>query len=96
VSRRLALLILQEVTRYLGRFATGTVRTPGGRPDRRRLEADAPDSFYDAGDVLPLAGGVFDLRGRTLPQGIYYIAIMLLMGFDRGEGGEKLSEGIKG
>jgi len=82
VRRRLALLILPEVNCYLDRFAT--VWTPGGRLDRHRLEADASGSSYDAGDVLPLAGGVFDLRSRTLPQGIYYIAIMLLMGLIEG------------
>jgi len=65
----------------VNRFVTGAVVIPGGKPDRRRPEADAPAFSYDAGDVLPLAGGILDLLGRALSQGIYYIVITLLMDF---------------
>jgi len=59
VGRWLALLILVwRVTRYVSCSVTGTILIPGGRPDRRRLKADAPAFSYDAGDTLPLAGGV--------------------------------------
>jgi len=47
------------------RFVTGAVLTAGGKPDRRRLEADAPAFSYDARDVLPLTGSkdFLDLLG---------------------------------
>jgi len=45
-------------------FCDWAVLTPGGKPDWRRLEVDVPAFSYDAGDVLPLAGGVLDLFGH--------------------------------
>jgi len=60
---------------------TGAILVLRGRPDRRRLEADAPAFSCDAGDVSPLAGGVLSLLGRALSEGFYYIVITALMNF---------------
>jgi len=66
VSRRierLALLILVRrvsvsADRYISCYINyGAVLIPGGKPDMRRPEADAPAFSYDA-DVLPLDGCV--------------------------------------
>jgi len=56
---RLILLVLAGVTlsvRYRSR--SEAILAPGGRPDKRRPEADAPGFFDDAGVVSSLAGGV--------------------------------------
>jgi len=72
MSRWLTLLILvRRVTRYVNRSVAGTVLISGGKPDRCRLEADAPAFSYDAGDVLPLGGSVLDLLG-TIARNLLY------------------------
>jgi len=44
---------------YVNCVNYGVVLIHGSKPDRRRLEANAPAFSYDAGDVLPLDGCVF-------------------------------------
>jgi len=66
---------------YVNSVNYGTIVIRGGKPDRRRPEANAPAFSYNAGDVLPLDGCILDLLGRPLSQGIYYIVITLLIGF---------------
>jgi len=63
------------------RNVAGAILTPGGRPDKRRLEPDAPAFSCDAGDASPLAGDVLSLLGRALSEGFCYIVITALMDF---------------
>jgi len=49
----------------------GAIPTRGCKPDRPRPKGDAPASSYDAGAASSLAGCVYGLFGRTLPQRIY-------------------------
>jgi len=56
---RLILLVLAGVTLSIHyRSRSEAILTPGGRPGKRRPEADAPGFFDDAGVVSSLAGGV--------------------------------------
>jgi len=49
---------------YVNSVNYGAVVIRGGKPDRRRPEADAPVFSYDAGDALSLDGCVLDLLGH--------------------------------
>jgi len=61
------------------RDVAGATLTPGGMPDMRRLEPDAPAFSCDTEDASPLAGNVSNLVSRALSERFGYVIVTALM-----------------